>query len=69
MLNVFFNCVTPKNMAVSSTVSANPANAGLRCDACGEEGAGLMVKNHKVKPASVKQELRAKSTLGRFGEV
>jgi len=56
--------INRKNMAVSSTVSAYPANAGLRCDACGEEGAGLVVKNHKVKPASVKQELSAKSTCG-----
>jgi putative transposase len=42
-----------KNWAVSSTASA-----------CGGEGSGLECKSLKVKPASVKQELSAKTTYG-----
>jgi putative transposase len=42
-----------KNWAVSSTASA-----------CGGEGSGLGCKSLKVKPASVKQELSAKTTYG-----
>jgi len=50
-----------KNMAVSSTVCASPAQAGYGCDACGEEGAGSGRKT-RVKPASTKQEVSSRFT-------